>query len=112
MKALRVKQGHTASHAGAFFGPGWVEEMADLEAAAALATGDWEEVDLGRKTQQERPEGDALIEAIRGQFAGLGADDFGKDGTPLVKPLEDALGYDITAEERDQAWAVHQAAQS
>lgn len=39
----------------------------------------------------------------------LSADDFSRDGTPKVKALEGASGVDLTAAERDEIWASHQA---
>ena len=36
--------------------------------------------------------------------------DFSRDGTPKVRSIERILGYDITAAERDSAWATFQEA--
>lgn len=110
MKTLRVKPGRTAAHAGAYHGAGWTEQMSDDEAAAALSTGDWEEIATAAGGAPRRPEGEALTEAIIDVIGLLGPGDFGQSGAPNVKPLEALLGFDITAEDRDTAWARLQAA--
>ena len=58
----------------------------------------------------EKPKGDDLTAAIAGAIKGLDKKTFGADGKPDVKALEAALGYDITAAERDAAWASIQPA--
>lgn len=52
------------------------------------------------------------IEAIRGAIAQLDTDNeehWNADGSPAVEAIEHVLGYDITAEERDEAVAANQA---
>tara|TARA_B100000745_G_C20100139_1_gene376270 strand:+ start:540 stop:872 length:333 start_codon:yes stop_codon:yes gene_type:complete len=47
---------------------------------------------------------DAIIDTI----SELGEAAFGKDGKPHVKAIEDILGQDISAAERDMAWERYQ----
>jgi uncharacterized protein YifE (UPF0438 family) len=49
-----------------------------------------------------------LIDAIVDAIADLDSESFGKDGKPNVKAIEAVLGRDITAADRDQAWATYQ----
>ncbi len=48
------------------------------------------------------------IAAVIGE---LSPDDFTQAGTPEVKALEKALGAEITAGQRDEAWTLYQAQQ-
>ena len=89
-------------HRGLRLAPGAVVELGPDEAArigAALA---------GSDSAQEAPAGDsrqtdAIAEAIRALDPGA-ADAWTKSGKPDVRALEQRLGYDITAAERDAAW--------
>ncbi|GAB4373804.1 MAG: hypothetical protein Kow00114_35950 [Kiloniellaceae bacterium] len=108
-KTMRVRAGVTAQLAGIFYGPGWVMEMSTEAAAAAAAGGDWEAAPVRKPAKPVKPEGDDLTAAIAAAIGKLAEGDFGKDGVPNVKPLEKALGYDVTAAERDAGWAAFQA---
>ena len=45
------------------------------------------------------------IGAIKKAIKALDEADFGSNGKPKVKAIEGVLGYDITAKQRDEAWA-------
>lgn len=56
-----------------------------------------------------KPEGEALMGAIAEVIKDLDQDSeehFTKSGAPIVSAIEKVLGYDITAAERDAAWAA------
>ena len=55
-----------------------------------------------------KPKGEALTAAIGEAIPKLDEeDDFGASGAPSVKALERVLGFDISAEERNVAWAAY-----
>ncbi len=63
----------------------------------------------------QRPEDDGeLAEALKaaiGSVVETGSEfDYTAAGVPTVRALENRLGYDITEDERDAAWAAHKAA--
>jgi len=56
-----------------------------------------------------KPTGEDLIKAIALAIAGLDPEeDYTKSGDPNVRSLEKLLGYDISAEDRDAAFALYQ----
>jgi len=50
-----------------------------------------------------------LIDAMLDAIDDLAPEAFGKDGRPAVKAIEEILGQNITAVDRDKAWALYQA---
>jgi len=54
------------------------------------------------------PEGNPTLDALGLVVEEGNPDDFGRDGTPKVKAIEKILGYDISAADRDVAWAAFQ----
>lgn len=52
----------------------------------------------------------ALSEAVKSVVEGANEYDFTAAGVPTVRALENRLGYDVTEDERDEAWAAHKAA--
>jgi len=60
------------------------------------------------------PIGDERTEAIDGAIRRLVDENdrasFGASGVPHVRAIEDIIGYDINAKERDEAWKRHNAA--
>jgi hypothetical protein len=57
-----------------------------------------------------RPQGEALLEAIREAANSLDVDDdgnFDRNGKPDHRALSDLLGYPVSVEERDRAIAPH-----
>lgn len=57
-----------------------------------------------------RPEGEDLMRAIVEVIPDLdGEEGFTKSGVPNVSSLKDALGYEVTGKERDEAWDAYQA---
>lgn len=52
--------------------------------------------------EDEAPEATTIEEAI----ALLSKDDYSQSGKPKVRAIESILGYDITAAQRDEAWAA------
>jgi len=79
------------------------DKIDDDDEAAELAL----ELDLVRREKgraKEAPEGDELIDAVVGAIAKLDpARDFTRDGIPSVEALEGVLGFNISAEARDEA---------
>lgn len=67
-------------------------------------------IELGFATQcpSDVMREDDLIEAIVDAIADLPVDAFGKDGKPNVKAIESVLGQNISAADRDKAWASYQ----
>ena len=49
-----------------------------------------------------------LVEAILDAITDLPEDAYGKDGKPGGKAIETILGENITASQRDKAWAAYQ----
>ncbi len=73
-------------------------ELAILKADPALIVVDV--ADNAAATTATKPEGEALAVAIKAVITGLDKDrDYTTSGTPKVKSVEQALGYDITADE-------------
>ena len=92
----------------AIYLPGEPVELTKETAAPLLADG---VVIAGAK----RPEGDALQAAIRAAIEALdpaNPECWTKGGKPDVRALEKVLGFDITAPERDAAWAAVEAART
>lgn len=57
----------------------------------------------------ERPSGAKLAEAVTAAIGRLDSDeDFTSKGVPSVPALEKALGYQISAGDRDAAWLAYQ----
>ena len=52
----------------------------------------------------------ALGDAIASVMTDNNEDDFTAAGAPTVRSLENRLGYDLTEDERDEAWKVYKAA--
>jgi hypothetical protein len=50
-----------------------------------------------------------LVDAILDAIEDLKPNDFGKDGKPAVKAIEDIIGQSISASDRDKAWDEYQA---
>jgi len=61
--------------------------------------------------QQQQNDAERL-ELIVAAIGELGPDDFTQGGLPEVEALEGALGFDLSAAERDQAWKTHKARQA
>lgn len=116
---MRVRRGHTGRYRGSYNVAGGVMPMEDDEAVEAAASGQWEPADeddatalavaQGVDTEEtpspQKPDGEALTEAIMGAIAKLDTEeDFGRDGKPAVKALSQVLGYKVTGAERDAVW--------
>ena len=94
-------------HDGAVYLPGSVVELDDDAAQALL------DVDVIAHSTRERddppsPDGGGRLAAIRGAIRTLPVSDpalWTKSGAPQVSAVEHVLGEDITAAERDAAWA-------
>lgn len=81
--------------------PGTVVEFPDDEARDMIKRGI-------AKAVNDAPSGDDHFDTLVDAIEGLDESAFGKDGKPSVKALEEFTGYDITASERDNAWAEYQ----
>ncbi len=82
--------------------PGAEAELSEAEAKRLIALGFAE----ARTAAVVKPVD--LQDAIMDAIADLEPDSFGKDGKPAVKAIEAVLGQDITATDRDRAWAAYQ----
>lgn len=102
MKTFRVKPNATVKHGGAFHGANTVIEMTDTEAADADLTG-LEEIASGAAPAKGDDRQAKIIAAIKGLDPKTKGN-FTSAGVPSVEALEKVVG-DITAEERDAAWA-------
>ena len=87
---------------GTAYLPGDPVELADDIAAALLADGVVLEPETAAQDRKAR-----IIAAI-GELDPDNPEHFTKGGKPEVKALEAILGFDITAAERDAAWAAFQ----
>lgn len=90
-----------------------IKDPAEAERLVQMKRAAWPEAPPRMEPQEPvKPEGEALTEAI---VAAIKALDLGDEenrtaaGKPQVSALELALGYEITAADRDAAWAVVQA---
>lgn len=96
-------------HDGDRYAPGDPIELTDKQARPLLAVGAIKQVDVAPGTQPVVAPTDPVerIAAIKAAISGLdpkNPDLWNKDGkTPDVKVLETLLGWDIKAEERNQA---------
>ena len=110
MPLYTVRPGRHVTVDGFTHGPGFTFEAADTAVTAALAAGDVAPaVPKQKKPPREsaKPQDAAVLEeAILLASATLPEGSFTKNGAPDVKALEAVLGYDITAAERDAAWAA------
>jgi len=69
------------------------------------------EVLIDRGFAIKDPVGDprvALIDAIMDAIDDLSPDAFGQDGKPNVKAIQDIIGQNISAADRDEAWVAYQ----
>lgn len=85
------------------------EIMLDLDRKGVLK----ESAAKGRAAAEglKKPKGKDLTAAIVGAIGGLDkSEDFTKSGDPSVPGLEKALGYPITAAERNAGWEAYKAA--
>lgn len=74
---------------------------------AAVAVENGWATEEGKKTSAAAPKptrSQAILQAAEG-LSPKNPDHFTSDGRPQVKALEAVLGYGITAQERDKAWA-------
>ena len=83
-----------------------VKDPDDEQAASLVARGFARWVKLGDEAEGEALPLDRIIAAI-GKLDPANAKHF-KGGKPDLKALGDVLGADITADQRDQAWAALQ----
>lgn len=64
--------------------------------------------DKACSTKDEPGKAHHLVEAILDAIDDLKPNDFGKDGKPAVKAIEDIIGQSISASDRDKAWDEYQ----
>ena len=96
----------TVLHEGAHHGPNAIiqvtaEEFEVLKAEGKVAA--LEEADASAADAEKPEDRDTLLDEIITAMGNVASSDFGKDGKPNVKPLEVLLGYDIKAQDRDDA---------
>lgn len=61
-------------------------------------------------TKEEKEVGVDVIDAIVKVIPSLDEEvDFTGSGAPSVEALEESLGFDVSASQRDEAWAKYQA---
>ena len=88
------------------YSPGECIDLAQGEAQRLIALGF---AQAQAQTQaQTALQGAELIEAIVDVIADLKPKDLGKDGKPHVKAIEQVIGQNITAGDRDRAWEAYQ----
>ena len=91
------KGGQTVDHL-----PGECIDLAQGEAQRLIALG------FAQAKTQTLLQGSELIEAVVDVIVDLKPKDFGKDGKPHVKAIEQVMGQNITAGDRDRAWEAYQ----
>ncbi|MBA5779524.1 hypothetical protein H2509_20530 [Stappia sp. F7233] len=117
-KAVPVRLPVTAVIDGKDRKPGEVIDLPESEAKAMLARyGEYKgpPVSAAEKPAPVKPKGEKLTAAIVAAVKDLddeNDDHFTRSGLPVLAELEKRLGYDVTAEERDIAWASLQAGQT
>jgi hypothetical protein len=96
----------TVRHGGAHHGPNAIiqvtaEEFEALKAEGKVAA--LEEAEPSAPAAEKPEDRTALLDEIIEAMGKVAKEEFGKDGKPNVKPLEAVLGYDIKAQDRDDA---------
>ena len=58
--------------------------------------------------QEGLPSAQGLVDEIIDAIDDVAPNDFGKDGKPSVKAIEEIMGVNISAADRDEAWENYQ----
>ena len=93
---------------GEVHGPGFVFEATPELVADHFSVGAIQDVEDDVADDDEDDFDPTRIGAIQAKFVDLTPADMTKSGVPDVKALEKLLGHDITAAERDHAWATRE----
>lgn len=89
--------------------PGVSLELNDKVADPLLAIGAIREAGGAKAAAETGPKGEARVAAIIASVRALDPDNpkhFTKAGEPKVDAIEDAAGFQVSADERDAAWAA------
>jgi hypothetical protein len=89
--------------AGIEFTPEWTEHEVTDEQLAAIEAEPMLEVEAAEAPADPQERQERIIEAIKGLDRG-NDDLFTQQGAPKVEVIEKALGFNISSEERNEAW--------
>jgi hypothetical protein len=89
-----------------FLPPNKTLQLSDKEAKLLIARGIV--VAMGAVTQNVESQSNEQLDAILDAIDDLPPEAYGKDGKPGVKAIEDILGQNVSASDRDKAWEAYQ----
>jgi len=83
-----------------------VEQRFHREAVARGAIPEGMEKSVAQTGGHEATSSELILAAVKAMVAEANADDFANDGKPKATSLSKRVGFTVTREQRDEAWAA------